>query len=91
MPIEVREFEETPNPNAVKCLLDRAVLAEGAGPRSSRSAAAAIGDPIAEKLFAIEGVTTVLVGRDWVTVNKRADADWKRIKAAVREALRRVE
>lgn len=88
MPITVREFEETPNPNALKCLLDTALLKEGEPPRSYRNTTAATGDPLAEQLFAIPGVTNVLICTDWLTVNKRADVDWKSVKQGVSRVLK---
>lgn len=57
MPFTVREFEPTPNPNAMKCWLDRPICS---GPRSFLNSAAAAGDPIAAALFAEAGATTVL-------------------------------
>ena len=41
----VREFRDTPNPNAVKCLLDRSI---GEGMRSYFDATQAAGDPVAD-------------------------------------------
>lgn len=86
----VKKFESTPNPNAIKCVLDRAVIPPDAPPRSYRSAASASGDPVAAALFAIGpagAVTGVLMSADWITVNKSPEADWKRIKNGVRDAL----
>lgn len=90
MPITVREFEETPNPNALKCLLDQPVLKEGEPPRSYRSGEAAKGDALAEQLFAIPGVTNIYISTDWLTVNKRADVDWKSVKSSVNRVLKNV-
>jgi hypothetical protein len=87
-PLTVVEFQDTPNPNAIKCVLDRAPAPlEGASVRSYATRAAAAKDPIALALFAIPGVTNVLVGPMWVTVNKSADAEWKSIKPAVKKAI----
>lgn len=79
------KFQETPNPNAVKCVLDRAVAAER---RSFFSAEQAGGDPIASALFAIPGVTNVLMSDDWVTVGTAPGSDWKAVKAGISRVLR---
>lgn len=84
MGFRIVEFEETPNPNAVKCVLDKPV---SRGTVSFRSARDAAGDPIAARLFAIPGVVGVMLREDFATVNKAADADWGPIKAKVRKAL----
>jgi hypothetical protein len=84
MPYKIREFQETPNPNALKCVVDRK-LAEK--PRSYFKAADAVGDPVAAALFAIPGVTNILINADWVTVSKRPDADWKAIKRGVERVM----
>jgi hypothetical protein len=84
----VREFQATPNPNAVKCLLDHPVVG---GQRSYFDAASASGDPLATLLFAVEGVTNLLIHGDWITVSKKPEADWRRIKGEVKRVLRRFE
>ena len=88
MPYALREFRDTPNPNAVKCVLDRSM---GEGMRSYFNAAQAAGDPVASRLFAIEGVTNVLIHGDWLTVSKRPEAAWGPIRRAVEQVLRGVE
>lgn len=80
----VVRFETTPNPNAMKCIVD-GPLADP--PRPYRHAADADADPIARSLFAIEGVTGVLLSRDWLTVNKSAQAAWGPIRDGIRQAL----
>lgn len=94
MPWSVTRFDPTPNPNALKCVLDRAILPDGAGPRSYRAPGEASGDALAEALFAIEppgSVACVLISTDWITVNRAPGADWERVKKGVREALARAE
>ncbi len=88
MPYAVAKFQETPTPNAIKCVLDRRA---GDRPRSYFDAASAQGDPIASRLFAIEGVTNVLINGDWITVNKSPDASWADVKRGIERVLREVE
>ncbi|HVZ95079.1 MAG TPA: NifU N-terminal domain-containing protein [Phycisphaerales bacterium] len=88
MGLEIDEFESTPNPNAVKCVLKKGVPGEGESPRSYRTAEAAKNDSIAAGLFRIEGVTGVLIGPGWITVNKRAEVEWKGLKEKIRAALK---
>ena len=79
------KFESTPNPNAVKCLLDHPAAD---GPiRSYFNADQAGSDPLAQRLFAIQGVTNLLITPAWITVNKTPDASWAPIKRAVRAVL----
>lgn len=87
MPYSVIEFQETPNPNAVKCILDRPIRARELGPASFRAGSAAAEDPIAARLFAVPGVTNLLINEDWVTVNKSPDVDWKSVKSEVERVL----
>jgi hypothetical protein len=88
MPYHVTRFEPTPNPNAVKCWLDRRI---SDGPRSFLSAEMAAQDPIAAALFRDAGATTVLLNGDWLTVNKAPAADWAVVKRAVKRILAEAE
>lgn len=87
MPYEVVEFEDTPNPNAVKCWLDRPISDQ---PRSFYTVELAAGDPIAAALFAEAGVNNVLFNGAWLTVNKPPEADWASVKASVQRVLKEV-
>lgn len=82
----VREYEETPNPNALKCWLNRPISDQ---PRSFLNAAMAADDPIARALFAEAGVVCILMNGDWMTVNKPPEADWRAIKKKVQDVLSR--
>lgn len=89
MPLRVKSFQPTPNPNAVKCVLDRAVVRE---PLSYRSAPAPgegadEGERLAAALFTVPGVVGLLLNGDWVTVNKAPDAEWSSVKEGVRRVL----
>jgi hypothetical protein len=84
MGFEVTEVQQTPNPNAAKFMLDREVAPQ---PTSFFNAAQADGHPLAKKLFAIPGVTSLLLLGDFVTVNKDADTPWKEITTGVKRVL----
>ena len=73
-PIDVR-VQRTPNPNAMKFSLGGPVVS-GSAARTIGSAQAAQGDPVAEPLFAIEGVQSIFMVADFVTVIKTSEAEW---------------
>ena len=84
MSYAITGIESTPNPNAIKCVLDRPI---SAGTRSFLDREMAVGDPLALRLFAITGVTCVMFCGRFVTVNKAPDAGWGPIKRAIHRAL----
>jgi hypothetical protein len=84
MNFTVADIQPTPNPNALKFILDRTISPE---PVSFFEAAAAQHHPMAAKLFAVSGVSSLLLLGDFVTVNKTPEADWAAIKRGVRKAL----
>ncbi|MBL8764753.1 MAG: NifU N-terminal domain-containing protein [Phycisphaerae bacterium] len=84
MPCRVTTYEPTPNPNALKCVLSRALSER---PRSFRNAAEAAGDPLAAGLFGVPGVTNILINGGWMTVGKSPQAAWPGVKAGVEAVL----
>jgi len=94
MGYRVREFQETPNPGAVKVVLEGPISpleGRGSAPRSYRSAESAAIDPLAARLFRVSGVENVLISTDWLTVGKKPEATWKSVKSAVEKALAEAE
>ena len=83
--MKIIRFEATPNPNAVKCILDRPVSDR---PRSFLNPAAAGDDPVAATLFAIGGIRNILINEDWISVNKLDETDWAKLKPALKRAVR---
>lgn len=82
---KIVEFVTTPNPNAMKCVLDAPL---GTGTRSYFDPASAAADAQAAALFAIEGVTNVLIHESgWVTVSKAADVAWGPLKKKIERAI----
>jgi hypothetical protein len=84
----VKEVQPTPNPNASKFVLDRPISDR---PISFLNPDQGRGDPVASKLFAIQGVASILLLGDFVTVNKTADAKWSSITRKVEEILKNLD
>ena len=84
MPYAVTEVQPTPNPNAMKFMLDRPV---SEGSVSFLQADQAQDHPVARALFAIPGVTSVLLLCDFMTINKDPKASWPQIKRRVQQVL----
>lgn len=84
--IEIR-LEFTPNPNALKYVLDEHVLL----PRGSASftdQALAENSPLAKRLMAIPGVAACMIGKNFVSVTKTEDGDWEVLDLKTRDALK---
>jgi len=78
------QTEATPNPATLKFLPGRPVMSTGTF--EARSAAEAERSPLAERLFAVPGVTGVFFGSDFVTVTK-GDGEWQHLKPAILGAI----
>lgn len=78
MPDVTVRFQPTPNPNAGKFTVSRAVV-EGPDSKSYYSAEQAAGEPVAAALFALDGVSNLFMVDDFITVTKQPDADWDRL------------
>ena len=86
MAFRVVEVQATPNPNAAKFVLDQMIASQ---PTSFFNAESAKGHPIAEQLFLIPGVTSLLFLDDFLTVNKAAGIQWESISRKVRDVLKK--
>jgi len=84
MAFKVLEIQPTPNPNAAKFVLDQPCCE---APTSFFSAEAGKQHELAKKLFAIPGVSSLLLLGDFITVNKTPDVRWEEITDAVRCVL----
>src|SRR3954463_14078601 len=84
MGFKISDIQPTPNPNALKFMLDKDIVDQ---PTSFFNAEQAVDHPLAKKLFAIPGVSSLLLLGDFITVNKRPDVDWKDITKAVETVL----
>jgi Fe-S cluster biogenesis protein NfuA len=78
------ETETTPNPSTLKFLPGRPVMTSGT--LDIREAEGARQSPLAEALFALDGVRGVFFGSDFVSVTN-AGTDWRELKPTVLGAI----
>ncbi len=76
----------TPNPNAAKFTVDR-TLVEGRG-RTFSSPDEAQDDPLARRLFEIDGVASVFVLDNFVTVTKLPDVSWQELAPQITRTIK---
>ncbi len=80
------QTEPTPNPATLKFLPGQDVT--GGGPREFDTLEAAEpASPLAAELLRVEGVTSVFLGSDFVSVTKAEDRDWAHLKPAILAAI----
>lgn len=75
------QTEDTPNPNTMKFLPGREIAPES--PREFATPEEAETSLLARELFAVDGVTGVFCGADYVSVSKDETIDWPHIKPAL--------
>ena len=79
------QTESTPNPATLKFLPGQTVLE--AGTADFPNADAAGSSPLAQRVFAVNGVTGVFFGNDFVTVTKAERVEWEHVKPAILGAI----
>ncbi|HEX6972286.1 MAG TPA: NifU N-terminal domain-containing protein [Limnochordia bacterium] len=77
--------QPTPNPNSMKFTLDRRVIERGS--KTYASSEAAQESPLAQAIFTVDGVSSVFLLNDFITVTKKPEADWEKIGPAVLQAI----
>lgn len=80
------QTEQTPNPATLKFLPGCEVLPSGTADFPD-AAAAAGRSPLAERLFAVDGVAGVYMGYDFVTITKADGRDWYMMKPMILGAI----
>lgn len=78
------QTEATPNPSTLKFLPGRTVLATGTA--DFPDAEKADTSPLAQRIFAVDGVEGLFFGPDFISVAK-GDAEWAHIKPAILGAI----
>jgi len=79
------QTEATPNPATLKFLPGRDVMT--AGTVNFPTKVAAERSPLARRLFALDGVTGIFFGSDFITVSKDGATAWDELKPAVLGAI----
>jgi Fe-S cluster biogenesis protein NfuA len=86
---KVINIEPTPNPDALKFIVQKPILRSGT--RSFRDFASAVGDPLGSKLFALGQITSVFYMDRFVTVNKTPADEWSGLIDPICEAIEELE
>jgi len=84
MGFTVTEIQPTPNPNASKFMLDRPVSEQ---PISFLRPSDGASHPLARRLFAVQGISSLLLLGNFITVNKSPEARWSDVSRQVKRAL----
>lgn len=79
------QTEPTPNPTTLKFLPGREVMSHGTADFLTKEGSAS--SPLATRLFGVDGVASVFLGNDFITVGKGGDVDWAVLKPQVLAAI----
>ena len=82
---KVINIEDTPNPDAVKFILDKVILQSGT--RQFDFARDAEDHPVAKGIFAVPGVASVFFSGRFVSVTKDAATPWNTMGPKILEAI----
>lgn len=78
--------EATPNPASMKFVLNRYILQEGSveytHPSQTTNA------PLAAKLFAFSGISSVFISSNFITLSKNTNIDWYELIPILREFIK---
>ena len=80
------QTEQTPNPATLKFLPGQSIIEAGQVEVLDADEAERV-SPLAQRLFAVDGVRSVFIAKDFVAVTKQADADWYVLKPGVLGAM----
>lgn len=79
------QTESTPNPATLKFLPGQSVLATGTADFPTSEAGNT--SPLARRVFAVDGVSGVFLGNDFITVTKSDASEWDHMKPAILGAI----
>lgn len=79
------QTEKTPNPDTMKFIPGEIVLSGGVA--DFRNAMDAAQSPLAQSLFAIDGVRGVFFGHDFISVTKISEKEWMGLKTMILAAI----
>ena len=78
----------TPNPNTLKFVVNKILLETGSVDFSNPDKA--VGSPVVEALYKIEGITGVLVGTNFVSISKSFSVDWATLAEPITDTLQKI-
>lgn len=79
------QVNTTPNEHALKFTIDRPAIESGH--KTFANAEAAEESPVAKALFGLEGVASVFLMADFITVTKKPETNWDNLQSAAVEAI----
>ena len=85
MTVEV-SVTKTPNENALKFNCSQSVLESGY--KTYNSVEKASESPVAAKIFETNGVTSVFLMLDFITVTKKPETNWEVIQTSIIDAIK---
>ena len=85
-PISIRAETSLTDPDTCKFTVSRSL--HPGGPFFYGNQQRATGSPLVERLFALPGVTNVLIAENVVTIGKELGSSWSGLKAAIGTAIR---
>ena len=68
------QTELTPNPETMKFLPGKEVMSKGTA--DFKSSESTENSPLAKRIFEIEGINGVFLGRDFISVTKSKNIEW---------------
>ncbi|HEY8210755.1 MAG TPA: NifU family protein [Myxococcaceae bacterium] len=80
------QLEWTPNPSTLKYVVDRKLLPYGALSLTSREEAE-LKSPLGLQLLGVKGITSVMLGPNFVTITKGDEGEWDEVNDSVMEAI----
>lgn len=80
-------LEFTPNPNTLKYSVNRQLLMNRTAANFAKAESAEGQSPLASKLFKIDGIRGVMIGKDFVTVTKAEEGDWDVVHKSTSQIL----
>lgn len=87
--MKIEEIEYTPNPNAVKFIVDEQIIPSVGGVTKEFETAEDAEDvALAREIMAIDHVVTVFFASNYITVTQDGDAEWRELMREVAEPIR---
>ena len=78
------QTEKTPNPNSLKFIPEKKVLSEGVIEIFEKNQA---NNELLKNIMSIEGVVSIFLAENFLSVNKKKDIDWEEIKHIIKSFI----